>query len=500
MSPTNLQDLLDAADSPVTMLRNSQSGPNVYPGIQPEYTNWRDEQRAWQESCVLFHQTFHMADLNIKGPGAMQLLSDTGINSFANFPVDRAKQFVPVTPDGYVIGDVILFHLAEEEFNLVGRAPVLNWLTYQAEKGGYDVELAFDQRTALRTDGKRVSYRFQVQGPNAMDALGKALGTTPPELKFFNMTTVDIAGHQVRALRHGMAGQPGWELFGPYEEYDEVLAALLEAGRDFGMHEVGARAYSSNALESAWVPSPLPAIYHGEELRAYREWLPATGYEANASLGGSLLSDRIEDYYFTPWDLTYGGLIKFDHDFIGRDALAAMADQEHRQKVTLALEDEDVDRVLGTLFTENRAKFIDCGRGRRGDRRGLDVDRLQLQRAQDADPGHARAQVRRARYRGDAGLGRGERRDQQAHGREPRADRDPRHRQSRPLCQASAQRLRARRLACRRRLRGESHVGERSHPRDPPVDRRRGTRDGRDVPGPRSSRRVDHRTGRGGHA
>ena len=123
---------------------------------------------------------------------------------------------------------------------------------------------------------------------------------------------------------------------------------------------MGGRAYSSNTLESGWIPSPLPAVYSGEELKAYREWLPATGYEGSASIGGSFVSDDIEDYYFTPWDLGYGGYVKFDHDFIGRDALERMADGEHRQKVTLALDDEDVTRTIGTMFQKtDRAKFID---------------------------------------------------------------------------------------------------------------------------------------------
>ncbi len=122
-----------------------------------------------------------------------------------------------------MIGDVILFALAERSFNLVGRAPALNWITYHAETGGYDVKVELDQRTALRTDGRRKSYRFQVQGPNAMKVIEKALGATPPELKFFRMTTVTIAGKTVRALRHGMAGQPGWELFGPWD--DEAAGA-----------------------------------------------------------------------------------------------------------------------------------------------------------------------------------------------------------------------------------------------------------------------------------
>ena len=95
-------------------------------------------------------------------------------------------------------------------------------------------------------------------------------------------------------------------------------------------------AYSSNTLESGWIPSPMPAVYTGDTLKAYRQWLPATGYEATASLGGSFYSPDITKYYFSPYDLGYGSIVKFDHDFVGRSALEKMAAVPHRQKVTLA--------------------------------------------------------------------------------------------------------------------------------------------------------------------
>ena len=193
-----------------------------------------------------------------------------------------------------------------------------------------------------------------------MKVIAKVIGKTPPELKFFNMTTLTIAGKTVRALRHGMAGQPGWELFGPWDDGEAVREALVKAGEEFGLRLVGARAYSSNALESGWIPSPLPAVYTGSAMKAYREWLPATGYEASASIGGSFYSENIEDYYFTPWDMAYDGFMKFDHDFIGREALEKMSNNRHRKKVTLALDNEDVTRVIGSAFQKhNRAKFID---------------------------------------------------------------------------------------------------------------------------------------------
>jgi vanillate/3-O-methylgallate O-demethylase len=352
-SPTNLQELLDQSGNTVELLRDSQIGAYIYPVVPYEFSNWRREQKAWRETAVLFDQSHHMANLFMRGPDAIKLISDTGINSVANFPVNMAKQFVPCTPAGHVIGDGILFHLAEEEFVWVGRAPVANWLQYKGETGGYDVELEKDDRSPGRPYGKAVSrvyWRFQIQGPNAWQVIEKVNGGPVEQLKFFRMAEMDVAGQTVRTLRHGMAGAPGLELWGPYESYDEVRGAILEAGREFGLEPCGARAYASNTLESGWIPSPLPAIYTGEELRGYREWLGADSYEASNALAGSFVSDDIEDYYLNPWELGYGPFVKFDHDFIGRDALSEINADSQKRKVTLAWEAEDVAKIFDSMF------------------------------------------------------------------------------------------------------------------------------------------------------
>ncbi len=361
MSYKSLEDLLQAVGNPVTLLRNSQTGPYVYPVVPPEYSNWRDEQRAWQQTCVLFNQSYHMEDMYVSGPDALKLLSGLGINSFKGFEPGRAKQFVPCNYDGYVIGDVILFHLEKDLFNLVGRPAVHNWVQYNGQIGKYNVKFERDERAvAQKGSVVRKTYRYQLQGPNAMKLTEKVMGRPAPELKFFHLTTIDMAGRKVHALRHGMVGQPGWELFGPWEDGEAVKAAIVEAGKEFGLRLVGARAYSSNTLESGWIPSPIPAIYSGEKMKPYRQWLSANTYEAIASLGGSFYSNNIEDYYLNPWDLGYGPILKFDHDFIGREALEKMAKQPQRKKVTLALDSDDVTRAIHTMFQKkDRAKYFD---------------------------------------------------------------------------------------------------------------------------------------------
>ena len=360
MSHQSLEEKLQAMGGAVEMARNSQIGPYVYPAVQAEFTNWRDEQVSWQRTAALFDQSHHMLDLQVEGPDVIRLLSDLGINTFESFKVDKAKQFVACNHDGYVIGDGILFFLGENTVRLVGRPSAHNWVQYHAETGDYDVAVRRDERTAVNPTGGRELYRFQVQGPTALDVLKKANGGSLPEIKFFNMGELTIGGRKVRALHHGMSGVPGMELWGPWAEREDVRAAIIEAGQDFGLRQVGSRVYATNTLESGWIPCPLPAVFTGDEMKAYREWLPANGYEATGSLGGSYYSDDITDYYLTPHDLGYWPFVKFDHDFVGREALEAMADRPRWKKVTLAWNGEDVARSIGTLFEKGDAvKYID---------------------------------------------------------------------------------------------------------------------------------------------
>jgi vanillate/3-O-methylgallate O-demethylase len=364
VSKQSLESLLRGAADTVALLRNSQVGAYVYPVVPSEFSNWRMEQRGWRETVVLFDQTHHMAEITVKGPDALKLLSYLTINSFAGFVPNKAKQMVPLSHDGYVIGDGILFYLDKEELLFVGRTPTVNWIQFHAETGNHKVEFIRDDRSPSNPKGNAVlrrHYRFQIQGPNASKVLEKVNGGPLPDVKFFNMDTINIAGRTVRCLRHGMAGAPGLEIWGPYAERELIREALVAAGRDFGLVEVGARAYSSNTLESGWIPSPLPAVYSGAAMKSYREWLPANGYEGTASIGGSFVSKDIEDYYLTPQALGYGPFIKFDHDFIGRAALERRANEPQRKKVTFAWNADDVLKVFASLLVpgQENFKFLD---------------------------------------------------------------------------------------------------------------------------------------------
>jgi vanillate/3-O-methylgallate O-demethylase len=358
MTTKSLEAKVQEHSSPVEMLRHAQVGGYDFP-FPAQYTNWRDEQEAWQKSVVLFDQSFHMTDVYFEGPDVMRLLSDVGVNTLKNFGANKAKQIVACNYDGYVIGDAILFGHTDTKVSVVGRPSVPNWVHFHAESGNYDVKVTRDERT-VSNDDSRLIYRFQIQGPNALDLIKSVHEGEFPKIKFFNLGDLTIAGKKVRALNHNMSRMGGLELHGPVEDRDAVLEALQKAGSQFDLVMGGSRAYSTVSPESGWIPSPMPAIYTGDAMKPYREWLGANGFEANASLGGSFYSENIEDYYQTPWDLGYGKHIKFDHDFIGRAALEKMADQPHRRKVWLKWNDEDVLKVFASqLGHGDRFKYME---------------------------------------------------------------------------------------------------------------------------------------------
>jgi len=351
----SLEDKIEAAGGPLALLRAPGSGPLPFP-VKPEFTNWRDEQESWRRTAVLFDQSHHMADSSIEGPDTYSFLSSLAVNSFSGFGPMKAKQLVVCNDEGYVIGDAVAFCLAENHVRVVGRAPIHSWLKYHAESGAHDVSYRRDERTVHNAKGREL-FRFQVNGPNATEILERVNGGPLPEIPFFTMGHFNVGPHRVTALNHRMSGFPGLEFWGPYAEGDSVRELLLDTGADLGLTQAGAKAYSTAAVESGWIAQITPAVYTGEALRDYREWLPASSFEGGVDLAGSFVSDRIEDYYATPWDLGYGFIVKDDHEFIGVDALRRLADEPHRQKAWLYWHRDDVVRIFASLYEQGDRRF-----------------------------------------------------------------------------------------------------------------------------------------------
>jgi vanillate/3-O-methylgallate O-demethylase len=182
------------------------------------------------------------------------------------------------------------------------------------------------------------------------------------DIGFMNYRQIDIAGHDVYALRHGMGGEPGLELHLPRAGGDEIWAAIAEAGEDHGLVELPMQSLPLVLPLVTGLPQAgfdyIPAVF-GDDMQGYREWLDADPFANVFAIEGSYDADDISDYYRSP--IEYGWTyIDFDHDFVGRDALQAELDDPQRTLVTLEWNADDILDVMGSFFESGpHYKFIE---------------------------------------------------------------------------------------------------------------------------------------------
>jgi len=359
MSQETLTEVIESVDCLAETFRNNDLEWRPYV-FREEYTNWIEEQRAVRESCAVVDQSYHMEVLRIEGSDAINLLSKLGVNSFERINNDdppQAINYLTCNPDGYVIGDVIVFYLAENEFISVGTETINNWLRYNAEVTDFDVQTEVPYHPFDDHDPE--DFRFQIQGPDALDVMEEVVDGSLPDISFFEMDTIRINGIDTFALGHGMAGTPGLEIFGPHEYHDEILEDILDTGQQYGTRQMGTKAYKTGKIGSGWFVFSVPAIYEHEELAGYREWLGADTLEAQLSIGGSYDSDDITDYYMTPMERGQAHLIDFSHDFVGKEALKERIDDKQRERVTLVWDADDVIDIYASLFEDGETnQFI----------------------------------------------------------------------------------------------------------------------------------------------
>ena len=199
------------------------------------------------------------------------------------------------------------------EFTVTVLADDHIYLTSAAAAERMDEDLLRDRVQGFDASVTRVTEDFGViglMGPKSRDVLGAStdadLGAGFPWL---SVREIVVAGIPVRALRVSYVGELGWELHVAADRMRELFLAIEEAGKPHGLGFFGAYAMNAMRLE-----------------KGYRAW------------GVDFTTER------TPAETGAGFLIKMDHDFVGKDALAKRMEADDRwEMVLLDIENGEVD-------------------------------------------------------------------------------------------------------------------------------------------------------------
>jgi glycine cleavage system aminomethyltransferase T len=292
-----------------------------------EFNGWQQESISWKTGCYIHAGLSTIPLVAIKGADARKYLQGLVINSLDKFPVGTMKHSVMCNEEGLIAAHGIIERRAETEFYSFANAAI----GLQPVTPGYDVETR-----------RLHEYLFQIAGPTSLQVLEKATGESLRDVGFFSFRNTSINGMTTEVARLGMTGGLAYELHGPIEEGPAIHDAVYKAGEEFGIQRLGWRTYLVNHVEGGFPQATWTFVSAGAPVSV-------------KGISGSVDPANMRARYRTPVEVRWHKMARFDHDFIGREALEAEMANPRRTTVTLRWNADDVIDIYAALLRPGEA-------------------------------------------------------------------------------------------------------------------------------------------------
>ncbi|HLR20500.1 MAG TPA: aminomethyltransferase family protein [Tissierellaceae bacterium] len=236
--------------------------------------------------------------LEVGGKDATKFLDYIFLNSIHNTKLDGAKYTTMLNEDGIIIDDVIVFRLEEDLYwvSTLFIKEMKEW--FEKYKEGFDFQ--------YKDITEEISM-WAVQGPDSRKLLNKILEENIDDMKFFDFKENKVDNIPVRISRSGFTGELGYEIYANPRCEDILRKELLEKGKEFNVKE----------METDVILTSIPA---------------EKGYVIMSDLEG-----------LNPYEAGFAWSIRWNKDFIGKEALEKVKDDNPKQRLLGYITDEDVD-------------------------------------------------------------------------------------------------------------------------------------------------------------
>ena len=300
------------------------------------FDRWDVEEMSYYDTCSLHCALTPFNVFEVHGADYLKMLEFATVNTFRVFPVGKARHTIFCDDGGKILTDGIVIRTGEEDFlgfNLVDP----NFLNQQMG-GMFDI-----QSRNLREE----YFVFQLCGARSLEVVEQACRKDLHDLKFMWSCEAEVGGAKVRVLRTGMAGTLAYEVHGNVSDAQMIYQRLLDVGAEFGIQEIGRLAYVNQHCEGS--------IFQLAEHFNIRFDIPGDKFLVT----GSLPEDS-ELQYHSPYDCGWGGLVRFNHEFPGKEALLTERDGHHNTGDHLVWNKEDVLAVqAAAMDPELRVDHMD---------------------------------------------------------------------------------------------------------------------------------------------
>lgn len=209
-----------------------------------QYSGILDEHRAVRTRAGLFDVS-HMGEFSVSGAGAQAFLQHLVPNDVSRLALNQALYSQLCRPDGGVIDDLLIYHLADTKYMLVVNAGNIDkdfaWVREQS--AGYEVTLLNQSyETAL----------IALQGPGAQAILQPLTQVDLSTIGYYHCAPGVVSRAECLISRTGYTGEDGFELYCPAESAVDLWRDLLAAGQEHGLLPAGLGARDTLRLEAAF--------------------------------------------------------------------------------------------------------------------------------------------------------------------------------------------------------------------------------------------------------
>jgi vanillate/3-O-methylgallate O-demethylase len=300
-----------------------------------EFNGWKPESLSWKQSCYI-HTGLSGPVVDIEGPDADAFVAQLCTNDLSNFPEGTMRHAVMCDDNGLIAAHGILQRYSSGLYRHFAAGP---WALFKSLNGKLKVNVTWEPR-----------YLTQIAGPRSLEALQRASGEDLSDIGFLRYRNTRIAGKVVEVGRIGMSGNLAYEVRGPIEEGAAVFDAIYQANRDIGIERLGWRTYLVNHVEGGF---PQMMWTFGAAMvynQGFREWVGPDHFSLHCNRSGSYNPTEIRPRLRNPFEVNWDKAVRFNHEFIGRQALEHATTQPRRQTVTLRWNQEDVIDIYASLF------------------------------------------------------------------------------------------------------------------------------------------------------
>ena len=284
------------------------------------YTSVIDEHINTRERAGLF-DICHMGEFIVEGNGAFRLIQKLITNDLQILEDGKAFYSSMCLENGGIIDDLFVYRFNKNKFMVVVNAGNIekDFKWFLKHKDFFDDVAVINKSQDIA--------KLDLQGPKAEDILQEVTNFDLKGLKRFYFVEDKVNNIPTLISRTGYTAEDGFELYFPSDKAQEQWNKLLEVGKVHGLMPIGLGARDTLRIEACY------GLY---------------GHELNEEIN--------------PLEAGIAFTVKFNKDFIGKEALLRQKDNLNRKIAAFEMLDKAIPRN-GYDVLKNDAKigFVSSG-------------------------------------------------------------------------------------------------------------------------------------------